>query len=372
MKSTQENIISIRCRNIQMADKAFSEFMGKVENCLNNKASNLRMFKNCAGTRMETEALKVMKEIAPSTPFRQEEIKLVSGAKFPDIQAEKYYGVEVKTTLKDNWKSVGSSIVESTRIEDVKNIYMLFGKLGGEIAEFKCKPYAQCLENIALTHQPRYLINMQLKESQQQNIFEKMNVYYDDFRLLEESQKVAKVRQYFRAIAQKDSELPWWIATDENEECASSPIMIRFLNDLGKKEKQEITAKIFVLFPEIFGNDPSKYKRCALWMCSRHSLICSNIRDFFTAGGQIRSVGNKTFSNDKPQIINRLYQCYNEINSLLNSPNDQAFCDDIEEMWAVHCNANDYENYWFDKMQQYFESNKDLCDINLRDLVAEW
>lgn len=355
-----------------MADKAFSEFMMKVEKCLNHKALNHKMFKNCNGTKMEIEALKVMKEIAPTTPFRQEEIKLVSGAKFPDIQAERYYGVEVKTTLKDNWKSVGSSIVESTRIEDVKNIYMLFGKLGGEFAEFKCKPYAECLENIALTHQPRYLINMQLKESQQQNIFEKMNVNYDDFRLLGESQKVAKVRQYFRFIARKDSELPWWITTDENEECTSSPIMIRFLNDLGKEEKQEITAKIFVLFPEIFGNDPSKYKRCALWMCSRHSIICSNIRDFFTAGGKIRSVGKKVFDKDRPQILSRLYQCYNNIISLLNPPYDQPFYDDIEEMWSVNCDVQNYENYWFNKMQQYFACNKDLCDINLRVLVTQW
>ena len=64
-----------------------------------------------------------MHEVAPQTPFRPEEIKLVLGAKFPDIQAEQYYGVEVKTTASDTWKSVGSSIVESTRIEDVSMIY---------------------------------------------------------------------------------------------------------------------------------------------------------------------------------------------------------------------------------------------------------
>lgn len=231
-----------------------------------------------------------MHEVAPQTPFRPEEIKLVSGAKFPDIQAEQYYGVEVKTTASDTWKSVGSSIVESTRIEDVSMIYMLFAKLGGDFAEFRCKPYEDCLDNISLTHQPRYQIDMELEEKKRENIFRKMKIDYNSFRILEEKEKIQKVRTYFRSTAKEGYEMPWWIGDEESE--ASVPMTIRFLNDLSLEEKKQITVRMFILFPELFSNQgKTKYKRAALWLCSRQALICSNIRDFFTAGGQVTEIG---------------------------------------------------------------------------------
>lgn len=193
-----------------------------------------------------------MHEVAPQTPFRPEEIKLVSGAKFPDIQAEQYYGVEVKTTASDTWKSVGSSIVESTRIEDVSMIYMLFAKLGGDFAEFRCKPYEDCLDNISLTHQPRYQIDMELEEKKRENIFQKMKIDYNSFRILEEKEKIQKVRTYFRSTAKEGYEMPWWIGDEESE--ASVPMTIRFLNDLSLEEKKQITVRMFILFPELFSN----------------------------------------------------------------------------------------------------------------------
>ena len=172
----QENIIQIRQRDIHAANEAFSDFMSKTEHYLNEKALSTKgLYQQCSGTELETVALGALHEIAPSTPFRKEDILLVSGAKFPDIQAGVYYGVEVKSTKTDSWTSTGSSIVESTRIKEVESIYMLFGKLGGEHAEFRCRPYEQCLSNIAVTHSPRYLIDMNLEDT----VFDKMKVEYN-------------------------------------------------------------------------------------------------------------------------------------------------------------------------------------------------
>jgi hypothetical protein len=48
---------------------------------------------------------------------------------FPDIQANGF-GVEVKTTNKDSWQSVGNSVFEGMRDSSVKKIYVVFGKMG--------------------------------------------------------------------------------------------------------------------------------------------------------------------------------------------------------------------------------------------------
>ena len=50
---------------------------------------------------------------------------------FPDIALGEY-GVEVKFTLADTWKSIANSIQESQRVQSVKYIYIVFGKMGGK------------------------------------------------------------------------------------------------------------------------------------------------------------------------------------------------------------------------------------------------
>jgi hypothetical protein len=49
---------------------------------------------------------------------------------FPDI-AVGNFGVEVKFTLADTWRSVANSVLETNRIEIVSKVYLIFGKMGG-------------------------------------------------------------------------------------------------------------------------------------------------------------------------------------------------------------------------------------------------
>ena len=78
---------------------------------------------------------------------------------------------------------------------------MLFGKLGGTPPEFKCKPYQDCLYDIAVTHSPRYLINMELEKNE--TIFSKMGTTYDDLRTSPDS--IEQVRNYYRNKALREN-----------------------------------------------------------------------------------------------------------------------------------------------------------------------
>lgn len=360
MEKQIENIIAIRQKDIHSADKAFADFMHLTEQCLNEKTKQVKdLFKDCGGNKMEEVALAALQEVAPQTPFRKEEIKIVSGARFPDIQAECYYGVEVKTTKRNAWTSLGSSIVESTRIKDVSMIYLLFAKMGGEAVEFRCRPYEDCLFNISLTHQPRYQIDMDLEATHKKNIFQKMQMDYNTFRLLEEKEKIAKVKQYFRSVSNPEHEMQWWIGEE-----SSIPMTVRFLNDLSVDEKKEFTAEMFVLFPELFSNSQTKFQRAALWLCTRHSLICSNIRDFFTAGGKVMHLGGTEFSAGVPQIVRKLYNSRNLVRAMLRHPDD-GLVSDISEMWASECAPQDYEEHWLATIQDVFDHSEALKGIDV-------
>jgi hypothetical protein len=47
---------------------------------------------------------------------------------FPDI-AMGEYGVEVKYTTADTWRSIANSVLETQRVEGVRYIYVVFGKM---------------------------------------------------------------------------------------------------------------------------------------------------------------------------------------------------------------------------------------------------
>lgn len=93
---------------------------------------------------------------ALGTPF-ENKIDLVSGQRFPDIVVQGYYGVEVKSSKDKNLITVGGSVNESTRIKDVKKIFLTFGSLI-EPVNFYSRPYEECLSDV-VTHYPRYKID---------------------------------------------------------------------------------------------------------------------------------------------------------------------------------------------------------------------
>ena len=217
--------------------------------------------------------MEALHKASQGTPFYNTLIK-ISGQKFPDIVAAQYYGIEVKSTKDNHWTSTGSSILETTRVANVERIYMTFGKLGGNPIEFLSRPYEECLSGIAVTHMPRYLIDMRLKQGE--TIFDKMGVPYDKLRNMENP--IAPVSKYYRSQL-KPGESLWW-ASDSSEETVSATI--RLWKNLKANEKKFYTVYGCVNYPEVFGGN---YDRYALWLTSQ-GVVDPHIRDQFSAGGQ--------------------------------------------------------------------------------------
>ena len=158
----------------------FADLMKKTDDLLNYDATQRpTYYAHRGGNPLEDDVHSALEECAKGTVF-ENTIEKISGQKFPDIVAARFYGVEVKSTKDNHWTSTGSSILETTRVADVERIYMTFGKLGGNPIEFLSKPYEKCLSGIAVTHMPRYLIDMRLKDGE--TIFDKIGIEYDVLR----------------------------------------------------------------------------------------------------------------------------------------------------------------------------------------------
>lgn len=227
------------------------------------------------GSPLEDDVAAALTECARGTPF-EGTVEKVSGQRFPDIVAAGCFGVEVKSTKNDHWTSTGSSILETTRVQDVEHIFMTFGKLGGNPIRFLTRPYEACLSDIAVTHMPRYRIDMRLGEGE--TIFDKMGVSYDRLRQME--RPVEPVSRYYRSQL-KEGESLWWAGGDPAEEAVSPTV--RLWRRLSVAEKRRCTVYGCAHFPEVFAGD---YGRYALWLTSQ-GVVDPHIRDQFSAGGQV-------------------------------------------------------------------------------------
>jgi len=292
---------------IQPIDK-FQELIANADVLLRKEATNNQeYFLKRDADKFETDIFECFRTAAKKTPF-EGNIELISGHKFPDIVIDKIYGVEVKTTKQNHWKSTGNSVFETTRVESVKNIFIYFAKLTDPV-DFKYRSYQECLYDIAVTHSPRYLIDMNLPIGN--SIFDKMKIDYNELRTMENP--VKKFIEYFRKFVVPGEE-PWWMSSDEKILLDSKFILF---SKLSPEDKNEITLQAMVLFPEIFGNSTTKYQNLATWLASRHGIVDSSLRDRFTAGGQVSiTIGNNYYQN-VPRIYKNLQDNISKVMNLL-------------------------------------------------------
>ncbi|MGN0809760.1 MAG: hypothetical protein ACI4NQ_07325 [Christensenellales bacterium] len=252
----------------------FVSLMKRTDAFLNHDAlQRPKYYASRSGSPLEDDVKAALDECAKGTVF-ENTIEKVSGQKFPDIVAARFYGVEVKSTKANHWTSTGSSILESSRIADVERIFMTFGKLGGNPIEFMSRPYEECLSGIAVTHMPRYLIDMRLRKGE--TIFDKIGVSYDELRFMENP--VAPVSEYYRSQL-KEGESLWWAGNAADEAVSAK---IRIWNKVPSEERKTYTVYGCANFPEIFGGN---YDRYTLWLASQ-GVVDPHIRDQFSAGGQ--------------------------------------------------------------------------------------
>ncbi len=303
----------------------FSRLMQRTDDLLNKEAAGKQSYyEKRSSTLLEEDVFDALCRSAVHTPF-EKTIKLVSGASFPDIIASRFFGVEVKSTVKDQWKSIGSSILESTRIPDVERIFLTFGKLGRPVA-FMSRPYEECLSGIAVTHYPRYQIDMQLGHGE--TIFDKMGVTYEELRKMENP--VVPVSQYYRRKL-KAGETLWWASGGRDDESAA-PAVLRLWSSLSPAEKNFYTVQGYALFPEILGhNFAVKYQRYALWLATHCSIVNTNIRDQFSAGGKVDITSGNMYYLRIPAAFGRVEKYKKLIEETIANSSEEM----LQECWQT-------------------------------------
>ena len=278
----------------------FVNLLEKAQKILEVKWENIKKdISQISPDEFEKQVTEALNEAAQGSGF-ENTIKLVTGHKFPDISIMDYYGVEVKSTKSDHWKTLGNSVLESTRIKEIETIYIFFAQLLKN-PKLKFRRYQDCLSEVQITHSPRYIIDMNLGPGQ--SIFDKMGMDYNAVRLQE--RPISLFIDYYKRTLGNDTSV-WWINNDGTEKAV--PMQISFWSDLSADKKHELMGYLLFLFPEVFSQrSTTKYKRPIVWLVKNHSIVSACMRDDFSAGGRIDlNIDGKKIS--VPQIINCLFK----------------------------------------------------------------
>lgn len=295
-------------------------------------------YRNRDGRKLEADVKKAMEIVAQDTVFNGT-IELIGGQRFPDIIAKKYYGVEVKSTTQDHWITTGNSVLESTRIEDVEHIFLIFGKLATPV-QFKARRYQDCLSDVVVTHYPRYKINMDLPAGK--TVFDKMGIEYDEMRNL--PNPISPVVNYYKQNLRQGESL-WWIDNTEADEPV--PMTVRLWKTLNPIEKNIFIVKGMIYFPEVFSGNGRKYDRFTLWLVTSNGIVSTSMRDSFSAGGKVTIITESGTFSDLPHIFEVVNSLKNDISLQLSVESENT----LSNFWNIkNCNAEGRLPMWIENV----------------------
>lgn len=310
------------------------------------------------GRDLEPYIKNVMTDLAVGTPF-ENSIELIGGQKFPDVIAKKFYGIEVKTTSQNHWKTTGNSVLETTRVDGVERIFMLFAKMAKPI-EFRCRPYEEVLSEVVVTHSPRYLIDMNLEQGK--TIFDKIEMPYDTLRKKENP--IKPIVDYYKSKLKPGEEL-WWMDSENNTKASS--IVIRIWNNLNIRERQALKNKAMAYYPELFGNNTDKFNRLAIWLATRESVVCPNVRDLFTAGGRGDfAIAGRLYQN-MPRIFLNLFENISSIVEVIL----QTSATELSEYWKTTTTEKRKLFDWIENVSEFASRIPDARHLNIKKMLYE-
>lgn len=252
---------------------------------------------------------------------------------FPDI-AIGDFGIEVKFTANDTWRSVANSILETNRIDAVQYVYIVFGKMGGTPA-VRWGEYEKSVMHVRTSHVPRFEVEIGAEHS----LFELIGISYDEFRVSEMHEKMEYIRKYARSRL-KPGERLWWLEDQPGEE-HTLPIQARLFTKLPSEEKKKLRAEAVLLCPEVVssGRSRNKYDDVVLYLLTYHGVLAHQARDLFSAG----SVANPTNDNKGGIYIQRAIELLeDEIREAAMRMDDALFV----EYWGVSIPPNQRIREW--------------------------
>ncbi len=233
----------------------------------------------------EQTVLTILKEAAVEVGLNAESIKLHGGHAFPDITIDgTSIGIELKGT-KTGRAFIGNSVIASTMLPSLTKIYVFYWI--DDEKQMGFRDYFECVTGAQVTHSPRFVLDIDISESECifGNSKEKVGTI-DKICFGPEGIDHKKIIDWMRDRAISAGKVAWWVGTENNQspsELDNSFSILRY-TDLSEESRSSLLKTAFLCFPGVLKRGTRMYDGVLMWGLSTRNVLL--YRDAFSAGGR--------------------------------------------------------------------------------------
>ncbi len=234
----------------------------------------------------EQTVLTLLKEAAVEVCLDAESIKLHGGHAFPDITIDgTSIGIELKGT-KTGRAFIGNSVIASTMLPSLTKIYVFYWI--DDEKQMGFRDYFECVTGAQVTHSPRFVLDIDISESECifGNSKEKVGTI-DKICFGPEGIDHKEIIDWMRARAISTGQVAWWIGTENNQspgELNNSFSILGRYTDLSEESRNSVLKTAFLCFPGVLKRGTRMYDGVLMWGLSTRNVLL--YRDAFSAGGR--------------------------------------------------------------------------------------
>lgn len=232
-------------------------------------------------------------------------------------------------------------------LDGLIEIYVAFGKFNNGACDIKVRPYGECISGISITHSPRYDIDMEATSDFCAN---ELGIPYSTLRHLPPDHRKIYVNTYIAKTKYST------------------------FTNIDSERKQELITQAFILFPEIFAkNSLVRYNNFSVWLFA-NNVICKNVRDFLTAGGQ-DTIDGTTFPKVFITLYNHIDQIKRTIGILPPQVLARAWYGDVAASSRIPVATADLLNCWLSLATDYHGGDTSIIKdttLNFKDTLQMW
>jgi hypothetical protein len=122
-----------------------------------------------------------------------------------------------------------------------------------------------------------------------------------------------------------------------------------------------------VYFPEVFSNKSDKFARLSIWLITRESIVCPNVRDLFTAGGNGDYLIKEKIYKNIPRVFIKLFENISSVlEILIDTP---AF--ELNEYWEEKTNENNKIMDWIKSIAFNSKTIRGAKHLDIKKMLTE-
>lgn len=187
-----------------------------------------------------------------------------------------------------------------------------------------------------------------------------MKISYDTLRT--KPNPIKPVVEYYKSKLKQGEDI-WWL--DHGDNTQASSLIIKIWNNFNTNEKKELKEKAMAFFPELFSNSSDKFGRLAIWLVTRESVVCPNVRDLFTAGGKTDiTIGRKTYKSVPRIFATLIHHLPSIVGIIIQTP-----AIELSEHWQIKTSEKMKLTNWIELVTKEAMKIPDARHLDTKEII---